>query len=99
MTTAKHFNGSNYRPELDYIRLTGQIERVFNLMKDERWRTLREISDQTKDPEASVSAQLRHLRKVRFGSHTIVKKRRGLPENGLFEYKLIPNYTQTKLIL
>ena len=29
------------------------------------WRTLRSIADCTGDPEASVSAQLRHLRKDR----------------------------------
>jgi len=85
---AKDFEGPDYIPELDRKRLTGQIERVFNCMKDGTWRTLAEIETITGDPQASISAQLRHLRKERWGSHTIEKRRRG---PGLFEYKLIKN--------
>ena len=40
------------------------------------------------DPEASASAQLRHLRKPRFGSHTVEKRNRGAREFGLWEYRL-----------
>lgn len=82
------FNGSDYVPYLDQQRLTGQINRIFQLMSDEKWRTLSEIARITKDGEASVSAQLRNLKKERFGSHTILRRRTGLPENGLFEYKI-----------
>jgi hypothetical protein len=92
-----HFNGSDYLPELDHKRLNNQIDRVFRLMKDQRWRTLQEIAEATLDPQASISAQLRHLRKDRFGNHTINKRRRGNPGAGLFEYQLIPNYEQGKL--
>lgn len=86
-----HFDGPDYIPEYDQVRLTGQCWRVFNLMKDERWRTLEEISSMIHDPQASVSAQLRHLRKDRFGSHIVNKRRRGDKSQGLFEYQLIPN--------
>lgn len=83
------FNGSDYVPELDNIRLTGQILRVFDCMKSGSWRTLSEIEQITGDPQASISAQLRHCRKKRFGSHTVEKRRRGDRENGLFEYRLL----------
>lgn len=88
---APHFNGPDYVPELDHARLTGQIERVFECMKDSEWRTLDEIARITGDPHASISAQLRHLRKTRFGEHVVNKQRRGDRTNGLFEYQLVPN--------
>ncbi len=82
------FNGHVYDPEFDQGRLTGQIKRVHSLMIDGGWRTLDEIADTTGDPPASVSAQLRHLRKERFGSHNVDKRARGARENGLWEYRL-----------
>lgn len=85
------FNGSDYKPALDQRRLTNQHDRIWKVMKDKKWRTLSEISTITLDPEASISAQLRHLRKDRFGANTINKRRRGKESNGLFEYQLIPN--------
>jgi len=39
-----HLNGPDYVPELDQVRLTGQIQRVFNCMSDKRGRTLGEIA-------------------------------------------------------
>ena len=86
------FNGPEYDPRLDAQRLKGQIYRVFELMRDERWRTLSEISQELpRDSEASISAQLRHLRKPRFGMHTVNKRRRGEEKSGLWEYQLIVN--------
>lgn len=82
------FNGSDYEPKQDRARLSGQILRVFSLMKDGIWRTLDEIHSKTNDPQASISAQLRHLRKVRFGSHLVEKRSRGERGSGLFEYRL-----------
>ena len=80
------FNGSDYVPSRDDPRLTKQYQRVFECMKEGEWRTLREIADITRDPEASVSAQLRHMRKPRFGSHTVEKEYSG---DGLYHYRLI----------
>lgn len=85
------FAGSDYVPEFDDERLRGQIRRIFDLMRDEKWRTLGEIEESTGDPQASISAQLRHLRKPRFGSHTIELRSRGDRGKGLFEYRLIVN--------
>jgi hypothetical protein len=87
---APHFNGPEYSREEDDERLSGQIKRVYDLMVDGRWRTLQEISDSTGDPHASISAQLRHLRKKRFGSFTVDKRARGERSHGLFEYRLLP---------
>ena len=80
-----HFNGDDYQPDRDKERLRGQILRVHTVIKDGRWRTLRSISDATGDPEASVSAQLRHLRKPRFGGFEIQKR---YVKNVLYEYRL-----------
>jgi len=85
------FDGSAYEPKYDRERRTGQILRVFDLMLDGRWRTLGEIARATGDPEASVSAQLRHLHKERFGAHTVVRQARGDRERGLREYSLRVN--------
>lgn len=77
--------------EFDAERLTGQIKRIFDLMKDGEFRTLGDIERITRDPQASISAQLRHLRKPRFGGHGLEKRHRGEPKNGLYEYRLIVN--------
>lgn len=80
------FDGPDYVPSRDNERLAGQMLRVFSLMRDGNWRTLREIAELTGDPEASVSAQLRHLKKERFGGHGLEKEHVG---NGLYLYKLV----------
>lgn len=80
-----------YQPDYDDVRLTGQILRVVNAMIDGEWRTLDEIARMTRDPHASISAQLRHLRKTRFGEHTLLKRTRGDRYSGLWEYQLIWN--------
>lgn len=83
------FNGSDYVPEFDDERLKGQIKKIYELMIDGKWRTLSEIEQLTNYAQASISAQLRHLRKEGFGSHIINKRNRGIREKGLFEYQLI----------
>ena len=83
------FDGSDYKPAVDDVRLAGQILRIFNCMSDGQWRTLGEVAFATRTPEASVSAQLRHLRKKRFGGHTVNKRHVGAEETGLWEYQLI----------
>jgi hypothetical protein len=52
------------------------------------WLTLREIADLTSYGEASISAQLRHLRKPHFGGYVITKRRRGPVTNGAWEYRI-----------
>lgn len=94
------FNGSDYDHDFDHARLTGQIKRVFDCMSDRAWRTLAEIEALTGDPPASISAQLRHLRKRRFGSYSVLKRPRGERERGLWEYQLgAPESAQGELEL
>jgi len=80
------FDGADYQPARDDVRLTGQIQRVWNCMADGHWRTLKEIARATGDPEASVSAQLRHLRKEKFGSWTVDREH---ISHGLYKYRLL----------
>jgi hypothetical protein len=82
------FDGSDYVRARDDVRLKGQLLRVWDCMSDGKWRTLGEIARSTGDPESSVSAQLRHLRKERFGAHTIEKEYKDF---GLYAYRLIKN--------
>jgi hypothetical protein len=81
------FDGPVYEPAVDQARLNGQCERIRDLMLDGTWRTLGEIAARTGDPESSISAQLRHLRKVRFGAY-LVDKRRRVDGGGLYEYRV-----------
>lgn len=46
----------------------------------ETWLTLEELAKLTKYPPASISAQLRHLRKPRHGSFVVEKRRREADE-------------------
>lgn len=82
------FNGPSYEPALDEKRLKGQMLRIVKLMIDGEWRTLNEINEDTGDPPASISAQLRHLRKKRFGGNIVDKRRRDDDTRGLWEYHL-----------
>ena len=77
------FNGPDYEPSRDDARLLDQHERIKSLMLDGKSRTLKQIAKATGAPEASVSAQLRHLRKARFGSFTVDKVNLG---NGKYSY-------------
>jgi hypothetical protein len=85
MLSKPHFNV----PARDQDRLAKQIVRIRDLMLDSQWRTLREIARDTRAPEASVSAQLRHLRKERYGSYLVERRARIDRRVGLFEYRLV----------
>jgi len=43
----------------------------------ETWLTLEELAKLTHYPQASISAQLRHLRKPEYGGHVVEKRPRG----------------------
>lgn len=78
----EHFN------ESDTPRLKRQMETIRELMLIESangyWHTLEEIAQVSKIfhpphgyPPASISAQLRHLRKPRYGGYAVEKRPRG----------------------
>lgn len=84
---ATRIHGSDYVPALDRARLVGQLAEIHALIEDRQWRTLGEIRAATGYGEASISAQLRNLRKAPH-SMTIEKRRRGEAKNGCWEYRL-----------
>jgi len=61
------------------------------------WMTLAELAHKTKFPEASISAQLRHMRKSQHGGYRVEKRRRQWEEalrtnaaERVWEYRLQP---------
>ncbi|HHT9137766.1 MAG TPA: hypothetical protein ACFYEK_11065 [Candidatus Wunengus sp. YC60] len=83
-----HFNGPEYVEQLDFNRLYKQWKNIRDLMLDGKWRTLGEIEEVLGYPQASISANLRHLRKFRFGNFNVYKRRKTYAGSGLYEYKL-----------
>lgn len=79
------FDGETIEPARDHDRLRAQLHRVLNAVSDHEWKTLLKLSMETGDPEASVSARLRDLRKDKFGGYTIERRYAG---GGLWEYRL-----------
>lgn len=82
------FDGADYKPGRDDVRLTGQLERIYSVMRDGMWRSLPAIENETGAPQASISAQLRNLRKARFGGHRVDKEYIG---TGVYLYRLVVN--------
>jgi hypothetical protein len=78
------FKGDTIDIERDGKRLNLQARRVHAVMRDHEWHTLAEISTATGDPEASVSARLRDLRRWGF---TIDRQHL---RNGLHQYRMAP---------
>jgi len=88
----ERFDGSDYRPERDDARLDKQMDRVKLATRDGIPKTLAAIAKECGDPEASVSAQLRHLRKEKHGSHSVDKIHFS---HGLYLYKVTLNDRST----
>jgi Fic family protein len=83
--------GPAYDDKLDGERINKQQARIRNFMLNAGWKTLGEIEGVLNYPQASISAQLRHLRKRRFGSFIVDKQRRG----AAWEYKVSPPKEET----
>ena len=84
-------DGFTYSAKDDKKRLKSQFSKVKRLMRDGKWRTLTEIQQAVGGSEPSISARLRDLRKSRHGTNLVDKRRRGVPETGLYEYRLTVN--------
>ncbi len=93
--------GPAYDPTLDGERLRTQREIIRDAMLSAgecgNWHTLAEIEMlcsavySRKFPQASISAQLRHLRKRAFGSYVVLRRRRGHWRNSAtWEYQVRP---------
>ena len=81
------FDGETFDPKLDGARLASQLGRVRRFLASGRFVTLAQIAVAARCSEASASARLRDLRKPRFGSY-VVERRRVPGARGLFEYRL-----------
>ena len=79
--------GPAYSPAVDGKRIRRQHEAIRELMLDGAWRTLKELETLTGYAQGSISAQLRHLRKSRFGSYRVPRRRRA---GGTWEYAVAP---------
>ena len=90
------FNGPE-QDDSDQPRLMNQNEIILKLMIDGIWRTLPEIWAETGYPPASISAQLRHLRKPRFGEYQVERRIRMAP--GLYEYRVLDPKPKGQLVL
>lgn len=87
------FDGDTFSPEHDERRLGSLLERVRELMLDGKWRSLAEIRTVAGGSEAGISARLRDLRKKKWGSYTVERRRRGDPNGGLWEYRVLQPIT------
>jgi len=84
--TPPRFDGATYQAEKDQARLGAQLKRVLAVLQsNDRWWALRDIAFLTGDPEASISARLRDLRKPRNGGYEVEHRRR---TDAQWEYKL-----------
>ena len=83
------FNGNTYERSVDYHRLSSQIKIIREIMIDGKWRTLFELRELTGFSESSISAQLRNLRKEKFGMYTVNRKVVGEREHGLYAYQVL----------
>ena len=87
-------DGHTYSHDEDYVRLNQQAKRVFDVMASGAWYSLRDISDLSGDPEASVSARLRDFRKVKFGGWIVDRERHAA---GRFLYRLTGKKLRTQM--
>lgn len=94
--------GPTYKEGIDGDRLRHQMERIRMLMVEAgimgKWLSLAEIELFTGYPQASISAQLRHLRKEAFGGHIVRKRRREPAYRGVWEYHVKARPIQLKLM-
>ena len=84
--------GSDYNPKLDKKRLETQMDQIkdFMLRRGNAFASLDLISNETDHPHASVSAQLRNLRKLGY----VIEKKRIL--DGLWVYRMTGKKTKVK---
>lgn len=80
------FDGETYEPELDGERLGAQLQRVKLAMASGEWFTLAKLASIARCSEASASARIRDLRKEKFGSWNIERRR---VVGGLHEYRRV----------
>lgn len=100
------FSGADYKADRDFVRLSGQIKDIYNLMWDHKWRTVEEIRRVLEFkfreagkifPDNSIQAQLRNLRKKEFGLFEVPRRRR--KDTNESEWQLLPPFPTNQLAL
>ncbi len=100
------FKGADYQESKDFVRLSGQIKDIYDLMSDHQWRTVEEIRRVLEFkfreagkiyPDNSIQAQLRNLRKPDFGSYEVLRRRRGKTNES--EYQVLAPLPSRQLAL
>ncbi len=79
--------GPSFDEAKDGERVRDQMQVIRDFCLARPWMTLNSLHNALGYPEASISAQLRHLRKERFGAYRVEKRRR--TEEGLWEYRVL----------
>jgi len=87
------FDGADVVHERDSPRLTTQLETIRRMMMNGRWWTVAELEYATGHPGTSISAQIRNLKKSRFGSWKVDRRYEG---NGLYSFRLDPESGKVK---
>lgn len=91
-------DGDTFNPQLDAKRLATAQGRVYSLMRDGEWRTLRRIADLCECSEAGASARLRDFRKDKvaevFGAFNVERKR--MASGGTWLYRLVAKPTTSE---
>lgn len=75
--------GATFDLDRDGQRLTAQQMRVYNVVKSGDYYTLSQLSTITGDPEASVSARIRDLKRFGFDM------RKEYVSRGLWRYRMV----------
>ena len=70
------------------IRTQMQVIRDYMLANSKKYLTLKAIEIETGYPQSSISAQLRHLKKQRFGGYELRKERMSINNKGTYVYNL-----------
>jgi hypothetical protein len=86
------FGGETYDEKKDGRRLRTQLVRVWQYMYGRGWCLLADIEKAARASDSAASARVRDFRKVKFGGHTVERRRLG-DGSGRHEYRLIVNRT------
>lgn len=81
------FGGKTFDEAQDGPRLSRQLDRVREFMRDGQWHTLREIASAAMCSEASASARFRDLSKPGFGGWHTEHRRSAVPS--IWEYRVV----------
>jgi biotin operon repressor len=77
----REYDASRLRSQRDVIRDT-----LISSANSDAWVTLAELRELTRFSEASISAQMRHLRKLKNGGFVLHKRHRDLPCSAELEF-------------